>query len=204
MKKTAFLLAVLLIVIAFAGCTADAKPPESPSASQPAGTDTQTPANPETPPAPTGTANEPNVWVVSKEAPVIDADTGKQAGTAYPGFMVSLPNTAGNKAQFSMKFLDEKGEEVKTVKNYFIDTSNMEKKYVEPQAVIEIISLDMIEVKPNGVFYNDKGEKLLSFSEKTGPFRFIQKGQNGYMMTIDFNLVFVKEADVNFIPLSKQ
>lgn len=197
MKKIALLITLLVLFAAFAGCA----PKPAPAPPETASGNPQTPVQTgSTPPD----AQTPNVWVVAREAPVMDADTGKQAGTAYPGFAIALANEKDGKAMFSIAFLDEKGENVKTVKNYAIETSSMEKKYVEPQAVIEIISADMIKVKPNGVFYNDKDERLLNFTEEIGPFRYIQKTDKGYMLAIDSNVVFIREQDAEFIPIAVQ
>ena len=41
---------------------------------------------------------------------------------------------------------------------------------MEPQAVIEIISLDMIELLPGEPLYSEDGKKLIVFDEKQGPF----------------------------------
>ncbi|MHB1315045.1 MAG: hypothetical protein ACYCX2_06085 [Christensenellales bacterium] len=193
MKRVTCWILVLLLIAVLAGC-----------AGTQGGGQTKAPVSSATP-AGTGAPSEtnaPNVWRVTKDAPVMDAATGKQAGTAFAGFAVSIENVSGNKASFEMALLDDKGENVKETRTYTIDTSYMELTYVEPQAVIMIISLDMIELKPNAILYNDKGEKLLSFTDAVGPFRFIQLSDKGYMFTIDFNVVFVKESDATFIKVS--
>ncbi len=188
MKKIAFVLA-FFIVFVFAGCSAG---PQEGSASVKPTQSGQTSAG----------SQEPNVWVVRQEAPVMDEDTGKEAGRAYPGFMISIQNEQGGLAGFGMQFLDEKGENVSQTKQYTIDTKYMEKQYVEPQATILIISVDMIRLKAGGSFYNEKGDKLITFSGATGPFRFIQKTDKGYMMTVDFNVVYAKENDVELVPVT--
>lgn len=204
MRKIALILAVLT-VFAFAGCSA----PNDGSATgsgQPSGT-VQPPetVQPSDSIQPSESAPEPNVWVVKEEAPVMDADSGKEAGRAYAGFMLSIENEKNGKAGFSLSFMDEKGEKTAAVRNYAIDTKFMEKKYVEPQAVILLISVDMIKLKAGGSLYNEKGDKLITFKDATGPFHFIQKTENGYMFTIDFNVVYAKEADVDYIqvPISQ-
>lgn len=193
MKKITCFILVLVLLAAFAGCAQNNQ----------TGGSTRTTAPAATTPAGTPSGETPNVWVVTKDATVIDAATGKEAGTAYAGFMIRLENESGGKASFTMTLLDEKGENIKETKTYTIGTSYMEKRYVEPQAVIMIISVDMIDLKPNAVLCNDKGEKLLSFQDAVGPFRFIQKSGKGYMFTIDFNVVFVKEADATLIKVTQ-
>lgn len=183
MKKAAFILAVLAVFI-FAGCSA-AAPNGSASATA----------------QPSDSGPEPNVWMVKQDAPVLDADTGKEAGRAFAGFMLSIQNEKDGKVAFSMNLLDEKGENTATVKNYAIDTKYMEKKYVEPQATILMISVDMIKLKAGGSLYNEQGQKLITFNDAVGPFHFIQKTGEGYMFTLDFNVVYAKEADVEFIPV---
>ena len=119
----------------------------------------------------------------------MDAATGKQIGAAYTGFTLNINSRDGDKAFFEISVLDDKGENVKEVKTFTIDTSYLEKAYAEPQAVILLISVDMIELKPGAVLYNSEGKALLAFSEAIGPFRFIQKGDFGYMFTMDTNVV---------------
>ena len=194
MKKTAFLLAVLTVFV-IAGCSAAA--PEE-SASQSAQSSVLVPIETLTPP---DGDLEPNVWVVKEDAPVMDADTGKEAGRAFVGFMLSVQNEKDDLAGFNLNFQEKAGENVAQTKNYTIDTKYMEKKYVEPQATILIISVDMITLKPGGSFYNEQGQKLITFNDAVGPFHFIQETENGYMMTIDFNVVYAKKDDVDFIPV---
>lgn len=177
MKKTALILSVLTVFV-IAGCSA-AAPEESALQS----------------------AQEPNVWVVQEDAPVMDADTGKEAGRAFAGFMLSVQNEKDGLAGFSLNFLEKEGESVAQTKNYSIDTKYMEKKYVEPQATILVISVDMITLKAGASFYNEQGQKLISFNDAVGPFHFIQETEKGYMMTIDFNVVYAKQGDVDFIPV---
>ncbi len=157
--------------------------------------------SPKASPRPSPSGPEPNAWVVVTEAPIIDTASGKRAGTAYPGFGLALHNAENGKAEFSLTFMDDTGDKVKEVKTYSIDTSYMAKKYVEPQAVIEIISADMIRINPNAAIQNDKGEVLLRFTDAIGPFRYIQKTDKGYMFTIDINVVFVKAGDAVVIPM---
>ncbi len=180
MRKITFIFTVLMVI---AVCDACAGP----------GAADNTP--------PSAGAGEPNAWVVTSEAPVKYADTGEDAGIAFGGFCLSLHSVSGDAAQFSINFFDENGENIKETKTYAIDIKHMEKKYVEPKAVIEMISIDMIELKPNAVLYDENGAKLISFNDPAGPFRFIQKTDKGYMFTIDMNIVFAKENDVNYIPV---
>jgi len=182
MKKTALIIAVC-IVIAFAGCTAG-QPPQT---SAPSGENSSP------------SAKEPNARVVKEEAPVTDTETGEQIGTAYKGFVVGLQEPKDGKATFSLSWMDEKGENVAQIKTYAVDTQFMEKKYVEPRAVIMMISADMIKLKAGASFYGEDGEKLITFSHPQGPFHFIQKTDKGYMMTLDMNIVYAREKDTEYI-----
>ncbi len=190
MKKIIAIALAVLAVFAFAGCSNTGNAPSTGS-TQPSATIQ--------PSAQVAGDQEPNVWVVKDEAPVMDADTGKEAGRAFSGFALSLQSEKDGKAGFSINFLEKEGESVAQTKNYTIDTKYMEKKYVEPQATILIISVDMITIKAGGSLYDEKGNKLITFTDATGPFHFIQKTENGYMFTIDFNVVYAKEADVEYI-----
>jgi hypothetical protein len=182
MKKTALIVAALILTV-FAGCSA------------------ANPVQPENPASPSGGAQEINAWVVKEEAQVADVETGERAGTAYKDFAVTLQEPAEGKVQFSLSWADEKGGEPVT-KTYAVDTKYMEKKYIEPRAVIMMISVDMIRLKAGGSFYGENGEKLIAFDKAQGPFNFIQKTDKGYMMTLDMNIVYAKEADVEYIPVS--
>lgn len=207
MKKIAFIVA-LLTVFAFAGCSAAVQDGTASQSAQPSilvppaeSVQPSASAQPSESGQTSAGAQEPNVWVVRQEAPVMDADTGKEAGRAYPGFMLSIQNENKGLAGFSLNFLDEKGQNVSQTKKYTIDTKYMQKEYVEPQATILIISIDMIKLKAGGSFYDGNGQKLITFNDATGPFHFIQKTEKGYMMTIDFNVVYAKEGDVDLIPV---
>ena len=181
-RRISLLVTVLVLAAALAGCSPTGPDGGLPATSQPDG-------------------QAPNVWVVAKDAPVLDVQ-GSTVGTAYPGFAVLLQNEKAGKAVFTFAEMDDKGQNVKAQKEFSIDTSYMEKKYAEPQAVIEIISVDMIKVKPGGTLYNGAGEKLITFKDGLGPFYFIQKSDNGYMFTLDFNVVFASEEQVTYIRLS--
>ena len=141
----------------------------------------------------------PNAFVVVGQAPVIDATTGKRAGTAYPGFALALHNAVNGKAEFSMAFLNDSGDQVREVKAYWIDTKYMQKQYIKPQAAIMMISTDMIRVHKNAAISNDRGEVLLRFADAIGPFLYIQKTDKGYMFTVDINVVFVKACDADLL-----
>lgn len=188
MKKTVFILAVCM-AFAFAGCSAGQEPPAQSGPAQN---------------LPDAGAQAPNVWVVKGEAPVVDADTQKEAGRAFEGFMLSLESEKDGRAYFSLSFMDETGQNVSETKNYAIDTQFMEKKYAEPQAVILMISTDMFRLRAGGSLYDAQGSRLITFNDAVGPFYYIQKTENGYMMTLDFNVVYAKEADAEFIPLAVQ
>jgi hypothetical protein len=182
-KKIWILVTVLLLVVALAGCNSSAPAASSaPASSQPDG-------------------QEPNVWVVTAEAPVTD-EMGAAAGTAYPGFAVNIQSEKDGKATFAVAEMDDKGENMKNLKVFSMDTKYMEKQYVEPQAVILIISTDMIKVNPGGALYNEAGDKLITFDSGVGPFYFIQKSDQGYMFTLDSNVVFAPENDVTIIKIS--
>ena len=201
MKKFTLIMTILAVLL-LAACAPTNNTPPADEQKQPG---EQTPAPAESPAeSPAGDGQEPNAWVVVKEAPIVDAQTGDTAGTAFPGFAISLMNEADGKASFSINFMDDKGENIKAEKKYTIDTADMEKKFVEMQAVIQIISVDMIRIKPGAPIYNDKDDKLLFFNEEIGPFRYIQKGDKGYMFTLDMNVVFVREADAELIPVNLQ
>lgn len=198
MKKSIWILVtVLLLAAALAGCAPAASSP-APTAS-PSGPEGGLPATPS--PSGSEAPGSPNVWVVTGEAPVTD-EQGATVGTAYPGFAVNLLNEKDGKAVFTFSEMDDKGQTVKGEKTFSIDTKYMEKKYLEPQAVILIISTDMIKLNPGGALYNDAGEKLITFNDGLGPFFFIQKTDAGYMFTLDFNVVYAPEKDVAFIKLS--
>ena len=148
------------------------------------------------------TAEEANVWMVTGEAPVFDAKTGLEAGTAYKGFMVSLENTSGNKAVFSLNLYDSRGAFLEA-REYAIETKYMEKSYSEPVAVIEIISSDMIRLHPGAVLRDSDGNKMVRFSQETGLLHFIQKNDIGYMFTLDVNVLFAGEEDAELIPMGE-
>lgn len=185
--------------------SASESPSESPSESQ---SPSESPSESQSPSSsPSGSqsgsqqgSQQPNAWVVKEVALVKDSDTGKDVGTAYKGFAISMENAKGNQAVFQMSFMDEKGSKVQTTKNYIIDTKNMEKKYVEPQAVILMISTDMISIKAGGTLKGADGKKLIMFDEKQGPLFYIQKTEKGYMFTLDLNVVY---ADQNSAEVKK-
>lgn len=199
MKKSIWILVtVLILVVALVGCSSGA-PAASGSAplQSPAGPDGGLEATQPQSEAP----GSPNVWVVVKKAPVLDGQ-GNAVGTAYPGFAVLLQNEKDGKATFTVTEMDDKGQSVKDKKEFSIDTSYMQKEYVEPQAVILIISVDMIKVNPGGSLYNEAGEKLITFNDGVGPFNYIQLSDKGYMFTLDSNVVYAPEEDVTLIKLS--
>jgi len=176
-KYIGILMAVILLAISFAGCSAGA-------------------------PAASGSASgAPNVWVVKSEAPVLDVQ-GNTVGTAYPGFTVNLKSVEDGKVMYAVAEIDEKGENMENFKAFFIKAKNMEKRYVEPQTVIMTISADMIRVNPGGTLYNGAGEKLITFNEGVGPVYYIQKSDQGYMFTLDSNVVFAPEDQVTIVRLS--
>lgn len=184
MRKSIWILvSVLLLAAAVAGCSASA-----PGASES---------------APSESAGEQaaNVWMVTKEAPVTDGQ-GNVVGTAFPGFAVSLQNEKDGMVTFTISEMDEKGQNVKTEKIFSINAEYMQKEYTEPKAVIMMISADMIKLNPGGSLYSEAGEKLITFNDGVGPFFYIQKTDNGYMFTLDFNVVYAPEADTTFIKLS--
>ncbi len=175
MKKGILLLvSVLVLGFAFAGCAAS-----EPSSSVPDG-------------------QEINAWVVTEETPVLD-ETGADVGTAYPGLAVALENEKDGMATFTVANLDETGQNVQEEKQFFIDTKYMQEQYVEPQAVILMISGDMIKINPGGSLYNEAGDKLITFDDGIGPFFYIQKSDQGYMFTLDLGVVYAKEADVTVV-----
>lgn len=182
MKKTAVILAICILLALFTGCSNQNSPPS------------------QTSPLPDETGSQqPNAWVVKADAPVLDAKTGQKAGTAHKGFALTIQEPQDGKVQFTMEWMDEKGESVRESKTYQIDTKLMEKKYVEPRSVIMMISVDMIRLKAGASFYGEEGQKLITFDQAQGPFRFIQKTDKGYMLTLDMNIVYVKEEDAEFI-----
>lgn len=175
-KSVLILVSVFVLAFMFAGC-APGGPAET--ASSPNGRD-------------------PNAWVVIEEAPVVD-ETGAAAGTAYPGFAVTLENEADGMAVFKVSNLDETGQNVREEKQFFIDTKYMQEQYVEPKAVILMISENMIKLNPGASLYSEEGEALITFDGGIGPFFYIQKTDRGYMFTLDFNVVYAKEGDVTVV-----
>jgi hypothetical protein len=172
-KSVLILVSVFVLAFIFAGC-APGEPTESPS-------------------APNG--QDPNAWVVQEEAPVLDG-TGAAVGRAYPGFAVTLENEEEGNAAFTVSNLDETGQNVQEEKQFFIDTKYMQEQYVEPKAVILMISEDMIKLNPGASLYSEAGDKLITFDGGIGPIFYIQKTDQGYMFTLDFNVVYAEEGDV--------
>jgi len=84
-------------------------------------------------------------------------------------------------------------------KEFFIPIEYLEKGYKEPFAIIEIISLDMILLKENANICDENGKVIVKITDKFGPIRFIQKTDKGYQFVMGFNIVYVKETDVELI-----
>ena len=122
MKKTVCLALVLAGLLLWAGCALQSGAPVAsspPMATAPSGQLPPQPSASESDPA----AEEANAWVVTSDAPVINTATGKQEGTAYPGFGVSISQVSDGKGTFRMTSMDDKGENVKETKTFAIDTN---------------------------------------------------------------------------------
>jgi hypothetical protein len=132
-----------------------------------------------------------------KSAPFFDAKSGKEARTLYKGFAIQIEAQKDGKGFFTVS-IDEKGTPVN--KEFYIPIAYLTKGYVEPQAVIEIISLDTIVLRVGASVVGSDGSALAKFNEKLGPLHFIQKTDKGYQLLMGFNVVYVAEKDADLIP----
>jgi hypothetical protein len=174
-KKTIIILLIsaLLAAVMFAGCSSNA--PEEPSVPE---------------------GQEANAWVVVEEASLMDGQ-GNTVGTVYPGFALTLKDAEdGDRASFTVAEMEDNGQDVKEEKKFYIELSHMQEGYVQPQAVVMMISGDMITLAPDGSLYDESGEKLITFTDGIGPMYYIQKTEQGYMFTLDMNVVYAGEDEV--------
>ena len=131
-------------------------------------------------------------------APIYDWKTNKKIGTISNSFTINIESQLDGKAFFILPILDKKNSDKSAAKKVYVPIKYLTKGYVEPQAVILMISLDRITIHKNAPIYDSIDKKIASFNIEVGPMNFIQKTAKGYMLTIDSNVVFIKETDVEF------
>jgi len=143
-----------------------------------------------------------NVCIITENkepAPIYDKQSNKVVGYGYKGFAISIDSQKDGKGYFSLPINNNTSPDSVITKEFYIPMEYLEKGYKEPFAVIEIISLDMILLKENAAIYDDKGNVIVKITDKFGPIRFIQKTEKGYQFVMGFNLLYVKEKDVELI-----
>lgn len=131
-------------------------------------------------------------------APIYDWKTNKKIGTIYNGFTINIESQLDGKAFFILPILDKKNSDKSAAKKVYIPIKYLTKGYVEPQAVILMISLDKITIHKNAPIYDNTGKKIAVFTCEVGPMNFIQKTEKGYMLTLDSNVVFIRVKDAKF------
>lgn len=131
-------------------------------------------------------------------APIYDWKTNKKIGSIYNGFAINIESQKDGKAFFMLPLLDKKNSDKSVAKKVYVPIKYLTKGYVEPQAVILMISLDKITIHKNAPIYDKDGKKIAAFKDAVGPMNFIQKTAKGYMFTIDGNVVYVKVKDAKF------
>ena len=131
-------------------------------------------------------------------APIYDWKTNKKIGSIYNGFAINIESQQDGKAFFLLPLLDKKNADKSAAKKVYVPIKYLTKGYVEPQAVILMISLDKITVHKNAPIYDKDGKKIAAFKDAVGAMNFIQKTAKGYMFIIDGNVVYVKENDAKF------
>ena len=147
------------------------------------------------------TPKEANSLVIRhgyKSAPIYDAKTKKIIGTIYSDFSININSQKDGNAYFKLPLLDKKNTNKAAIKQVYVPIKYLTKAYIEPTAVITVISLDQITIHKNAPIYNHDGKKIAIFKNSVGPMNFIQKTDKGYMLTLDNNLILLKEKDVDF------